>query len=118
MNCTKLKNKIEKAANVWIRTSSWRDGKGSSYLEGYAEAFDNDAPIRMYGKRKSVDRSKSTLEQYYGINTTSYGDGKTPTQAKYQALVLLANKLKVEITDEERNAVSRVNDIDFQTRTS
>ncbi len=107
MNTTTLKRKIEKQAMVFVTTDSYKRGKDPA--EGYAYAYPRIAAmVRVGGRYK------------YKGNVVSQGEsfgGRTRAQAVYNALLHLASRLNVVLTEEDETAVQRANDAEFEVRT-
>jgi len=93
MNNTSLKRKIEKAAGVYIKATGNKMG-GDDRYEAYADA---------YAIIDGIPANKSNTNTFaWCASERGY--------AVRNALVQMADKLNVTITDDERTAVERAED--------
>ena len=93
MNNTSLKSKIEKAAGVYITAKSYKM-RGETTYEGYVDAYAIIDGVQA-NKPKASTMSWQASERGYAVR---------------EALVQMADKLNVTITDDERTAVERAED--------
>ena len=90
MNNTSLKSKIEKAAGVYITAKSYKL-RGETDYEGYVDAYAIIDGVQA-NKPMASTMSWKASERGYAVR---------------EALVQMADKLNVIITDDERTAVER-----------
>ena len=93
MNNTSLKSKIEKAAGVYITAKSYKL-RGETDYEGYVAAYAIIDGVQA-SKSKASTMSWQASERGYAVR---------------EALIQMADELKVTITDDERTAVERAED--------
>ena len=91
MNNTSLKNKIEKAAGVYLKTSEHKMMQDTRY----------EATVSAYQIIEGVKSQKSFAGTFSWLASER-------AYAVRSALIQMADKLNVTITDDERNAVARV----------